>query len=474
MGVLIVGIVGTGNDMEVSSQAEIESRSSSRLTIIIKRAIYTLLKNSLLGVWVSVSLILVDIAIGIISTFSFLFYGLHEISWHIPNYISHTLVPLNISIVILYALIIEVSVNALKGERRFGGHTLILCKSFLLSILSVTFLGEFLNVLFPIYSRILLFLFIILFYKTSFWLSLPDRKKRATVLKNQIFGEIKKPKFNFITSVSPASITGTLVIFGIWNWTALQYISTYSLVSAAFLYLPMIVICGITTSLAALLVVRSIKNEDLSQYSSLIQFSLYSLCIFEVVRLYALDILSFLFLICATLVSYPLATRLTLKIRSREKGASGVTTGWLSGCRALIKYHRYNAMIILLSGLILGSVFIVPREAVAFYHPQASGVKVGIIDTGVLTDDPYLRKSVAQERSFVTVENGFSHNEISAQPLGSAISHGTLVAHCLKDVYFNASIVNAKVANSSGYITKDAILEAFHWCVEEAEVSVIS
>ena len=452
-----------GNDISEAKTSELKIH---RLKI--------LLGPFTIGIWIAAFLYLIGIQLGYVSDIGYLYRGVFYGVWKSQNYYEIYNPLLIILVLTLVSIIVELSFWLLKGSQNLNQRFLLLAKSLLMTVLSLFAAGSYLFYYFPVYSGSILFLVIILFYTIIAWLLVPERQRRIKQYIDQSIAKVKNPIFSLNSGISPILVITILLVPALLNWRFISYISTFELLSGFMLILTMLLILGVNTHIVVQLIVKVVGTSETRKINEVMYFALFSICYFEVAQFYSLEIRSYLYIMSIVLLSYPLANRVTGRIRARTNYTKYQGNGWIRLSTSFAKSHRFNVITFVVGILILSSVFIIPRETIAFFQPQSSGVRVGIIDTGILSDDPYLRHSIVQEKSFVTSENGFASNETNPQPLGISPSHGTLVAHCLTEVYPNASIVSAKIANASDYITKDAILEAIDWCIEEAAVSVIS
>jgi hypothetical protein len=114
---------------------------------------------------------------------------------------------------------------------------------------------------------------------------------------------------------------------------------------------------------------------------------------------------------------------------------------------------------------------------------NGSGIKIGIIDTGINGSHSEFQNKEVIAKSFVTVDNGYSGDHLSTV---DNIGHGTKVAGLAigktLGIAPGAQAVSAKifeqgVRGNAGFIeeeTSEAIAEAITWLIEKQNVSIIN
>jgi hypothetical protein len=114
---------------------------------------------------------------------------------------------------------------------------------------------------------------------------------------------------------------------------------------------------------------------------------------------------------------------------------------------------------------------------------DGSGVKIGIIDTGINGSHPEFQNKEVIAKSFVTVENGYSSDHLSTV---DNLGHGTKVAGLAVGktlgIAPGAQAVSAKifergVKGNADFVeeeTSEAVAEAITWLIEERNVSIIN
>jgi major intracellular serine protease len=123
------------------------------------------------------------------------------------------------------------------------------------------------------------------------------------------------------------------------------------------------------------------------------------------------------------------------------------------------------AVIVILMIVIGGAVYVL----ITLWNPASTvseGIKVAVIDSGV-NNDPELLGKIVDERSFITIENGYGLNDYSTGDVeAGGVAHGTLVAKTVVQNNPDIVIVNARVLDSQGSATTKGIIAAIRWSVE--------
>ncbi len=123
-------------------------------------------------------------------------------------------------------------------------------------------------------------------------------------------------------------------------------------------------------------------------------------------------------------------------------------------------------MIIMLIIIGAGTVFIYDYLNQTPTINSDEEIKVAVIDSGINIDSTLLGR-IANERSFIQIQYGYSQNDPTTGDSSSdGVAHGTLVAKTILDNSANAMIVNAKVLDDSGSAPTLAIVDAIYWAVE--------
>ncbi|MFW9928561.1 MAG: S8 family serine peptidase, partial [Candidatus Thorarchaeota archaeon] len=114
---------------------------------------------------------------------------------------------------------------------------------------------------------------------------------------------------------------------------------------------------------------------------------------------------------------------------------------------------------------------------------NGSNIKIGIIDTGINPNHPEFSGKQIDQKSFVSIQNGYSANIISPT---DTLGHGTLVTGIAAGVDTGiapgaalaiAKIYEKGIKGNGGYIdeeTSRGIYEAITWLAKEENVSIIN
>ncbi len=462
--------------IQEDADSESKGREEEGTRTIVVQSFKRILWIVPVGVWAYISLSLIDLQLAVFSDFGFLFSGLVEGDWKPGRVLSLGWVTVLILWITVFAVGVEFALLLISRVAHMEAKIPHFGRALVLSLLIWDYAGIWAIGRYPLYSCVLLYIYISIYYLIVDWLKLPNRLVRAKYMLHDAVTFLRKPNLVSVTSLSPVITTSVLLELGIvaWNWERWLYSETILIATYVVLSMAMIVVFGVHTLAITRIAVKIIRKIAPSQHSELVRFSLYSILSLEVAIVYSVGLASYTYMACSAVVSYPLSVLLTKRIVSNGEQMPHRLVGLWSVTKRTLSAQRYNTGAFLLSMVLLCSLVTVPRDVIAYSQPSPEGVAVGIVDTGIETDDPYLRNSVVLKKSFVTIENGFSQNETDPEPLSTVISHGTIVAHCLRETYQNARIVSAKVSNSSGYISGDAIAQAISWCIETADVSVIS
>lgn len=111
-----------------------------------------------------------------------------------------------------------------------------------------------------------------------------------------------------------------------------------------------------------------------------------------------------------------------------------------------------------------GHALLLPGVPLSLSPPSANAVRIGIIDSGVLSDHPQLRNRVVAMKSFAGTDPADS------------IGHGTMVAlqtlrlHAYPEVqekFEYPALISAKVTDQYGVPSVDAVIKAIEWVVKQ-------
>lgn len=84
-----------------------------------------------------------------------------------------------------------------------------------------------------------------------------------------------------------------------------------------------------------------------------------------------------------------------------------------------------------------------------------SGVKVAVIDTGLMLDHPWIKRSIENSKDF------------TGEGIEDLNGHGTMVALILLATSPDASLFNVKVMDSEGRGSEENLIKGIQWAVKE-------
>lgn len=135
-----------------------------------------------------------------------------------------------------------------------------------------------------------------------------------------------------------------------------------------------------------------------------------------------------------------------------------------------------SAKILLVTILLVSSFTVVAVSIVTSQSATAplSSVRVAVIDVGMFEGDPILGPHIVAQKSFISYEFNYIHEEPDPSSSGVEVSHASIVAHCILEEFSQAQLINARVFDSTGNVTTEGIIGAIDWCVRVANASVIN
>ncbi len=110
---------------------------------------------------------------------------------------------------------------------------------------------------------------------------------------------------------------------------------------------------------------------------------------------------------------------------------------------------------------------------------NGSGVTVAVVDTGVNSNHPALINKVVDAKSFVLQKYGYNTDESADDMYGHGTAVASLIAgndsqNSFRGTAYDAKIVSAKVASSTGLITSAGLVAAIEWVASREDVDVIN